>query len=212
MASVIFANDGSNVGAKSRLAKWIMPLIRRQPRGSPKFRSNNSNDRSHSSSQMVKRSLLPKPCIARCDIDLRGNGWRGATIMSLVSHGFPRLLTSSSRSIAVSDQPLLDCFGARTCGRRLFFGRGAGFSVCLVSSISSHSSRFGSKSMGLLAAMASRRLVGFSRQFGSNSGQTPIFFYQRFAGSTRVTRFYISFAVAALSFLFFCFLFRSLHC
>jgi hypothetical protein len=54
--------------------------------------------------------------------------------------------------------------------------------------------------MGLLAAMAFRRLVGFSRQFGNNSGQTPIFFYQRFAGSTPVTRFYISFAVAALSF------------
>src|SRR6266567_3900732 len=37
------------------------------------------------------------------------------------------------------------------CGRRLIFGRGAGFSARLASSISSHSFRFGSKSMGFLA-------------------------------------------------------------
>ena len=63
----------------------------------------------HSSSRMAKPSLPPKPCIARCDIDLRGNGWRGATITFLVSPAFPRPLTNSSRGIAVSDRPLLDC-------------------------------------------------------------------------------------------------------
>src|SRR2546423_1633171 len=38
------------------------------------------------------------------------------------------------------------------CGRRLIFGRGAGFSAWWASSISSHSFRFGSKSTGFVAA------------------------------------------------------------
>jgi hypothetical protein len=110
-----------------------------------------------SSSLMATPSSPPKPCIARCDVDLRGNGWRGATIMSLGSQEFRRPLTNSSRGIVVSDQPLLDSSGAKMCGRRLIFGRGAGFSACLASSISSHSFRFGSKSMGLLAATECRQ-------------------------------------------------------
>ena len=56
MVSVIFASGGSNVGAKSPQAKWIMPRIRRQPRDSPKFQSNNFSVQLHSSSRW--RSLL----------------------------------------------------------------------------------------------------------------------------------------------------------
>src|SRR5438874_2203772 len=134
MATATFANDGLNAGAKSQLAKWIMPLIRRPHRGSPKFQSNNSRVRLHSSIQTAEPSLPPKQCIARRDIDLRGNGWPGATTTCLVLQGFPSLLTNSSHGVAVSDQPLLDCFGAKMCGRRLIFGRDAGFCACLASS------------------------------------------------------------------------------
>src|SRR5689334_10054264 len=119
MVSVIFATGGSNAGANSPLAKWIMPPIRRQPRSSLKFQSNNSSVPLHSSNQMAKPALLQKPCIARCDIDLRGNRWLGATITCLASQQFPRLLTNSSPTIEVSDQQLLDCSGVKMCGRRL---------------------------------------------------------------------------------------------
>ena len=47
----------------------------------------------------------------------------------------PRPPTNSSPDIAVSDRPLLDCYGATTCVRRLIFGRVAGFSACLDSFI-----------------------------------------------------------------------------
>src|SRR5438034_338683 len=60
-----------------------MLLIRRQPRGSLRFQSSNSSVPLHSWNRMAKLSLPRKPCIARCDIDLRGNGWRGATITCL---------------------------------------------------------------------------------------------------------------------------------
>src|SRR5207245_10532127 len=104
-----------------------MLLIRRQPRVSLKFQSNNSSVPLHSSNRMAKPALPRKPCIARCDIDLRGDGWRGATVTCLASQQFPRLLTNSSPTIEVSDQHLLDWFGVKVCCRRLILGLGAGF-------------------------------------------------------------------------------------
>src|ERR1044071_8308029 len=198
MVSVIFASGGSNVGAKLPPAKWIMPPIKRLQRGSLKFQSNNFNEPLHLSSQMAKRSLPPKPCIGRWDIDPRGNGWCGATFTFLVSLLSPRPLTNSSRAAAVSDRPLLGCCGAKTCDRRLIFGRAAGFSGCLDSSIWSHSCRFGCKWTDLLGVTECRRLVSSSLQCGSSLDRTPIFSCQHFAGSTRATPFSIFFAVAAL--------------
>src|SRR6266576_6284790 len=191
MVSVIFASGGSNVGAKSPPARWITPPIRRQRGDSLKFQSNNFGEPLHLSSRMAKPSLPPKRYIGRWDIDPRGNGWCGATITFLVSLRSPRPLTNSSRGIAVSDRPLLDCCGAKTCDRRPIFGRAAGFSACLDSSISSHSCRFGCKWMDFLGVTECRRLVGFSLQFDSSLGRTLIFFCQHFAGSTRATPFSI---------------------
>src|SRR4029453_14826443 len=116
MVSVIFASGGSNVGAKSLLGKWIMPPIKRQQRGSLKFQTKDSSVGGDSSSRIARPSLPPKPCIARCDIDPRGNGWLGATITLLGSQEFPGPVTNSSRGIVMSDQLLLDCCGATTCG------------------------------------------------------------------------------------------------
>src|SRR5881392_4113107 len=73
-------------------------------------------------------TFLPrKPSIARCDIDLREDGWRGATITFRDSRSFPKSLTNSSLVTAGSAQLLLDCYGEKTYGRQLTFGRGAGF-------------------------------------------------------------------------------------
>src|SRR6266545_89542 len=132
MASVFFASGGSNVGAKSPRAKWITPPIKKQPRGFPKFQSTNSSARLRSSSRMAKPSLPLKPCIARCDIVLRANGWHGVTITSLVSQGFLRPLTNSSRGIAASGQLSLDSCGAKMCGRRPTFGGGVVLSLVLI--------------------------------------------------------------------------------
>src|SRR6266480_697825 len=136
MVSAIFASGGSNVGAKSPLARWIMPPIRRQQRGSLKFQSNNSSVRLHSSSRMAKPSLPPKPCIARCVIDPRGNGWRAAPDLflgaPLVSphawaHLSDRLRVSLGaggwtcwRQRNVAGKPVSPCSSAATWARRLF--------------------------------------------------------------------------------------------
>src|SRR5438045_3139970 len=106
---------------------------------------------------MARPALPRKPCIARYGIDLREIGWPGATITCLASHKFPRLLINLSLTIAAADQRSPDCSGAKMCGRRAIFGRGAGFSARLAWSISSHLFRFGSRLMGLLAAMECRR-------------------------------------------------------
>src|SRR6266542_117292 len=80
-------------------------------------------------SRTAKLFLPRKPSTARWDIDLREDGWRGATITFRDSQRFPKPLTSSSHVIADSARPLLDCYGEKTYGRQPTFGRGVGFFV-----------------------------------------------------------------------------------
>ncbi|PYL69180.1 MAG: membrane protein [Verrucomicrobia bacterium] len=80
----------------------------------PKFQSNNSSARWLSLSRPAKFFLPRKPSTARWDIDLREDGWRGATITFRDSPRFPKPLTSASLVIAGSARPLLDCYGEKT--------------------------------------------------------------------------------------------------
>ena len=66
----------------------------------------NSSARWLSSSQTAKHFLPRKPSIARCDIDLREDGWRGVTTTFPDSRRFQKSLTSSSLVIAGSARPL----------------------------------------------------------------------------------------------------------
>src|ERR1043166_2162028 len=100
MANVISAGGRSSVGAKSPPIRSITYLTRRLQTDSRKFLEKNLGVRWFSSNRTAKLFLPRKPSIARCDIDLREDGWHGATITSRDSRRFLKSVTSSPLGIA----------------------------------------------------------------------------------------------------------------
>src|SRR6266436_1682145 len=127
MANVLSADCGSSGGEKSPPLRSITHLTRRLQTDSQKFLEKSLRVRWLSLSRTAKLFLPRKLSIARWDIDLREDGWRGATITSPDSRPFLKSLTSSSLIIADSARLLLDCCGEKTYGRQLIFGPNAGF-------------------------------------------------------------------------------------
>src|SRR5438270_10283059 len=127
MVNAISAGCGSSVGEKSPPIRSITYLTRRLQTDSRKFLEKNLGARWFSSNRTAKLSLPRKPSIAHCDIDLREDGWHGATITFRDSRPFPKSLTRSSLVIAGSAPLLLACSGEKTCGRQRTSGLDAGF-------------------------------------------------------------------------------------
>jgi len=206
------ASGGSNVWRENPpLAKWIMPhLSRGSSRGSQKFRSKQFKHAvafiepdgkpslpAEGRVSLVEISILEEVA----DVELRSR------FLGFAGHFRDRLQISSRRNRGLGSTFTRLLWGKDVAGRRLIFWARRWFSSHAWTHLSDRLRvSLGASGWTCWQQRNVARKSVFSLRFGSNLGQGRLFFScQHFAGSTRATPFYISFAVAAL-FFFRCFL------
>ena len=201
MANVIFASGGSNVGAKSPLAKWIMPPIKRQRTRFPEIPIEQfkravafiePDGEAFFAAEAVYRSL-------RYRSSRKWLAWSYDHVPGFAGDFRDRLQIhrSASRS-RISRYPIV--MGQRRAAADLFLG------ASLVSPHAwTHLSDRVRVSLGASGwtCWQQRNVARKSVSPCSSAATWARRLFrscQHFAGSTRATPFYISFAVAALFF------------